>query len=45
MGQIFEELRKAHPDWTDEQIHAKGWKIIESRRIVANMLLSCRNVN
>lgn len=42
VGQIFEELRKAHPNWTDKQIRDKGWKIIETRRIVANMLLQLR---
>lgn len=45
MGQVFEELRKVHPDWTDEQIREMGWKILETRRLVTNMLLQHRNVN
>ena len=42
MGQIFEELRKAHPDWSDSKIFEEGWKIIERRTFIINMLASYR---
>lgn len=42
MSQIFEELRKAHPDWTEEQIYEEGWKRLEARRLVVDMLLQYR---
>lgn len=42
MGQIFNELRKAHPDWSDDKIYEKGFKIIKARTFVVNMFASYR---